>query len=100
MMALIAESFITEKGKWNLDLKWLNNSIFHLGQDLIQHISSGNSELNGSLRLATPNITNQSPATTLTINNDQLLSQNSTLNSSSGEFSFIFFKLARLHIVI
>ncbi|ETE72079.1 Zinc finger protein, partial [Ophiophagus hannah] len=53
------------------------------GQDLIQHISSGNNELNGNLRLATPNITNQSPSTTLTINNDQLLSQNPTLNSSS-----------------
>ncbi|XP_032078645.1 zinc finger protein 236 isoform X1 [Thamnophis elegans] len=53
------------------------------GQDLIQHISSGSNELNGNLRLATPNITNQSPATTLTINNDQLLSQNPTLNSSS-----------------
>ncbi|XP_061450206.1 zinc finger protein 236 isoform X3 [Rhineura floridana] len=53
------------------------------GQDLIQHNSSGSNELNGNLRLATPAISNQSTGATLTISNDQLLSQSPALNSSS-----------------
>ncbi|KAL8182396.1 UNVERIFIED_CONTAM: hypothetical protein K2H54_055721 [Gekko kuhli] len=53
------------------------------GQDLIQHSSSGGNELNGNLRLTTPTITNQSTGATLTISNDQLLSQNPALNSTS-----------------
>ncbi|XP_034981147.1 zinc finger protein 236 isoform X1 [Zootoca vivipara] len=53
------------------------------GQDLIQHNSSGGNELNGNLRLATPAINNQSAGATLTISNDQLLSQSPVLNSSS-----------------
>ncbi|KAJ6664422.1 hypothetical protein lerEdw1_007079, partial [Lerista edwardsae] len=52
-------------------------------QDLIQHNSSGSSELNGNLRLATPSISNQSAGATLTISNDQLLSQTPALNSTS-----------------
>ncbi|XP_060100071.1 zinc finger protein 236 isoform X2 [Heteronotia binoei] len=53
------------------------------GQDLIQHSSSGGNELNGNLRLTTPTITNQSAGATLTISNDQLLSQSPALNSTS-----------------
>ncbi|XP_015268323.1 PREDICTED: zinc finger protein 236 [Gekko japonicus] len=53
------------------------------GQDLIQHSSSGGNELNGNLRLTTPTITNQSTGATLTISNDQLLSQSPALNSTS-----------------
>ncbi|XP_053103138.1 zinc finger protein 236 isoform X2 [Hemicordylus capensis] len=53
------------------------------GQDLIQHNSSGGSELNGNLRLAAPTISNQSAGATLTISNDQLLSQSPALNSTS-----------------
>ncbi|XP_074058924.1 zinc finger protein 236-like isoform X2 [Macrotis lagotis] len=52
------------------------------GQDLIQHNTNGNSELNGSIRLSAPAINNQPPGATLTISNDQLLSQSTTLNSS------------------
>ncbi|XP_032943674.1 zinc finger protein 236 [Rhinolophus ferrumequinum] len=52
------------------------------GQDLIQHNSNGSSELNGSIRLSAPAINNQPAGATLTISNDQLLSQSSTLNSS------------------
>ncbi|XP_076991314.1 zinc finger protein 236 isoform X3 [Tamandua tetradactyla] len=52
------------------------------GQDLIHHNSNGSSELNGSIRLSAPAINNQSTGATLTISNDQLLSQSATLNSS------------------
>ncbi|KAB0399007.1 hypothetical protein E2I00_017672 [Balaenoptera physalus] len=52
------------------------------GQDLIQHGSNGSSELNGSIRLSAPAINNQSTGATLTISNDQLLSQSTTLNAS------------------
>ncbi|XP_059751595.1 zinc finger protein 236 isoform X3 [Balaenoptera ricei] len=52
------------------------------GQDLIQHSSNGSSELNGSIRLSAPAINNQSTGATLTISNDQLLSQSATLNAS------------------
>ncbi|KAM9095903.1 zinc finger protein 236 isoform X3 [Sarcophilus harrisii] len=52
------------------------------GQDLIQHNTNGTSELNGSIRLSAPAINNQSPGATLTISNDQLLTQSTTLNSS------------------
>lgn len=74
----------------NIDLHWLIDSILHLGQDLIQHNSSGANELNGNLRLATPTINNQSAGATLTISNDQLLSQSPVLNSSSGRHLIIF----------
>ncbi|XP_057554904.1 zinc finger protein 236 isoform X2 [Hippopotamus amphibius kiboko] len=52
------------------------------GQDLIQHNSNGSSELNGSIRLSAPAISNQSTGATLTISNEQLLSQSAALNSS------------------
>nr|XP_058133894.1 zinc finger protein 236 isoform X2 [Dasypus novemcinctus] len=52
------------------------------GQDLIQHNSNGSSELNGSIRLSAPAISNQSTGATLTISNDQLLSQSTALSSS------------------
>ncbi|XP_040405452.1 zinc finger protein 236 isoform X5 [Cygnus olor] len=50
------------------------------GQDLIQH-NSGSSDMNGSLRLTTPTINSQSTGATLTISNDQLLSQGTSLNA-------------------
>ncbi|XP_030067684.1 zinc finger protein 236 [Microcaecilia unicolor] len=53
------------------------------GQELVPHSSSGNSELNGSIRLTSSTINNQSPGATLTIRNDQLLSQGSTLTTTS-----------------
>ncbi|OXB80193.1 UNVERIFIED_CONTAM: hypothetical protein H355_011553 [Colinus virginianus] len=58
------------------------------GQDLIQH-NSGSSDLNGSLRLTAPTINNQSTGATLTISNDHLLSQGTSLstpelNTASG----------------
>ncbi|KYO35393.1 zinc finger protein 236 isoform B [Alligator mississippiensis] len=52
------------------------------GQDLIQHNSSGSNDMNGSLRLTTPAISNQSTGATITISNDQLLSQGTSLNTS------------------
>ncbi|XP_025066451.1 zinc finger protein 236 [Alligator sinensis] len=52
------------------------------GQDLIQHNSSGSNDMNGSLRLTTPAINNQSTGATITISNDQLLSQGTSLNTS------------------
>ncbi|OXB66150.1 hypothetical protein ASZ78_004009 [Callipepla squamata] len=58
------------------------------GQELIQH-NSGSSDLNGSLRLTAPTINNQSTGATLTISNDHLLSQGTSLstpelNTASG----------------
>uniref|UniRef100_A0A8C2T6B0 Zinc finger protein 236 n=1 Tax=Coturnix japonica TaxID=93934 RepID=A0A8C2T6B0_COTJA len=50
------------------------------GQDLIQH-NSGSSDLNSSLRLTAPTINNQSTGATLTISNDHLLSQGTSLNA-------------------
>ncbi|XP_064006194.1 zinc finger protein 236 isoform X3 [Pogoniulus pusillus] len=51
------------------------------GQDLIQH-NSGSSDLNSGLRLAAPAINSQTTGATLTISNDQLLSQGTSLNAS------------------
>nr|XP_006001466.1 PREDICTED: zinc finger protein 236 isoform X1 [Latimeria chalumnae] len=54
------------------------------GQDLIQqHSSSGNNELSGTIRLA-GSITSQPGGATLTIGNDQLLSQGSTSTAITG----------------
>ncbi|XP_040552502.1 zinc finger protein 236 isoform X3 [Gallus gallus] len=50
------------------------------GQDLIQH-NSGSSDLNSSLRLTAPTISSQSTGATLTISNDHLLSQGTSLNA-------------------
>nr|XP_027307678.2 zinc finger protein 236 isoform X5 [Anas platyrhynchos] len=50
------------------------------GQDLIQH-NSGSSDMNSSLRLTAPTINSQSTGATLTISNDQLLSQGTSLNA-------------------
>ncbi|XP_066209598.1 zinc finger protein 236 isoform X3 [Saccopteryx leptura] len=52
------------------------------GQDLIQHSSSGSSELNGTIRLSAPAVSTPSAGATLTISNDQLLTQSATLTSS------------------
>ncbi|NWX99557.1 ZN236 protein, partial [Nothoprocta ornata] len=49
-------------------------------QDLIQH-NSGSSDLNGSLRLTTPTINSQTTGATLTISNEQLLPQGTSLNT-------------------
>ncbi|KAM4705525.1 zinc finger protein 236 [Rhinophrynus dorsalis] len=53
------------------------------GQDIMQLGPSGSSELNGNLRLNTPAITNQSPETSLSLSNDQMLSQATTLTTTS-----------------
>lgn len=53
------------------------------GQDIIHHGTSSSNELNGSIRL-TPTIGNQPSGATLTISNDQLLSQASTLTTTSA----------------
>lgn len=58
---------------------------FHLGQDLLPHSSSGSSELNGTIRLSGPAVSTQSAGTTLTISNDQLLTQSATLTSSGTQ---------------
>ncbi|XP_061304917.1 zinc finger protein 236 isoform X10 [Pezoporus flaviventris] len=50
------------------------------GQDLIQH-NSGSSDLNSGLRLTAPTINSQTTGATLTISNDQLLSQGTSLNT-------------------
>ncbi|KAJ7405953.1 hypothetical protein BTVI_67104 [Pitangus sulphuratus] len=50
------------------------------GQDLIQH-NSGGSDLNTGLRLSAPTISSQTTGATLTISNDQLLSQGPSLNA-------------------
>uniref|UniRef100_A0A8C3JAW5 Zinc finger protein 236 n=1 Tax=Calidris pygmaea TaxID=425635 RepID=A0A8C3JAW5_9CHAR len=50
------------------------------GQDLIQH-NSGSSDLNSGLRLTAPTINSQTTGATLTISNDQLLSQGTSLNA-------------------
>ncbi|XP_010576241.1 PREDICTED: zinc finger protein 236 isoform X8 [Haliaeetus leucocephalus] len=50
------------------------------GQDLIQH-NSGSSDLNSGLRLTAPTISSQTTGATLTISNDQLLSQGTSLNA-------------------
>ncbi|XP_036086048.1 zinc finger protein 236 isoform X4 [Rousettus aegyptiacus] len=52
------------------------------GQDLIQHSSSGGSELNGSIRLSAPALGSQSADATLAISSGQLLSQSAALNAS------------------
>ncbi|XP_054020017.1 zinc finger protein 236 isoform X3 [Dryobates pubescens] len=51
------------------------------GQDLIQH-NSGSSDLNSGLRLTAPTMNSQTTGATLTISNDQLLSQGTSLNAS------------------
>uniref|UniRef100_A0A8C4UVL2 Zinc finger protein 236 n=1 Tax=Falco tinnunculus TaxID=100819 RepID=A0A8C4UVL2_FALTI len=51
------------------------------GQDLIQH-NSGSSDLNSGLRLTAPTINSQTTGATLTISNDQLLSQGTSLNAA------------------
>ncbi|KAM4688132.1 zinc finger protein 236 isoform 4-T4 [Discoglossus pictus] len=53
------------------------------GQDIMQLGSSGSNELNGNLRLNTPAITNQSSETSLSLSNDQMLSQATTLTTTS-----------------
>ncbi|CAH2284599.1 zinc finger 236 isoform X1 [Pelobates cultripes] len=53
------------------------------GQDIVQLGSSGSSELNGSLRLNTPGITSQSTETALSLSNDHILSQTTTLTTTS-----------------
>lgn len=54
------------------------------GQDIIQqHSNTDSCEINGGIRLGT-SINNQPNAATLTIGNDQLLSQAATLNASSA----------------
>ncbi|XP_051467880.1 zinc finger protein 236 isoform X7 [Apus apus] len=50
------------------------------GQDLIQH-NSGSNDLNSGLRLTAPTINSQTTGATLTISNDQLLSQGTSLNA-------------------
>ncbi|XP_048145328.1 zinc finger protein 236 isoform X2 [Corvus hawaiiensis] len=50
------------------------------GQDLIQH-NSGSTDLNTGLRLTAPTISSQTTDATLTISNDQLLSQGPSLNA-------------------
>ncbi|NWU52852.1 ZN236 protein, partial [Dromas ardeola] len=50
------------------------------GQDLIQH-NSGSGDLNSGLRLTAPTINSQTTGATLTISNDQLLSQGTSLNA-------------------
>ncbi|XP_042638455.1 zinc finger protein 236 [Orycteropus afer afer] len=52
------------------------------GQDLIQHGSNGSSELSGGIRLSAPAVSSQCTGPTLTISNDQLLSQSTALNCS------------------
>ncbi|XP_067888593.1 zinc finger protein 236-like isoform X3 [Heterodontus francisci] len=54
------------------------------GQDIIQqHGSTGNGEMNGGIRLET-SVNNQPSTATLTISNDQLLNQGTTLNTTSA----------------
>ncbi|KAM8966935.1 zinc finger protein 236 [Pelodytes ibericus] len=53
------------------------------GQDIVQLGSSGSSELNGNLRLNAPAIVSQSPETTLSLSNDHILSQSTTLTTTS-----------------
>ncbi|XP_067838040.1 zinc finger protein 236-like isoform X2 [Heptranchias perlo] len=54
------------------------------GQDIIQqHSSTGNGEMNGGIRLGT-SMNSQPSAATLTISNDQLLNQETTLNTSNA----------------
>ncbi|KAF7245189.1 hypothetical protein EYD10_08660 [Varanus komodoensis] len=78
----------TSNGQHEITLTINNSSLSHVlahasSQDLIQHNSTGGNELNGNLRLTTPTISSQSTGTTLTISNDQLLSQSPSLNSTS-----------------
>ncbi|OCT76558.1 zinc finger protein 236 isoform X2 [Xenopus laevis] len=53
------------------------------GQDIMQLGPSGNNDLNGNLRLNTPAITNPAPETSLSLSNDQILSQANTLTTTS-----------------
>ncbi|XP_075069313.1 zinc finger protein 236 isoform X2 [Mixophyes fleayi] len=53
------------------------------GQDIMQLGPSGSTELNGTMRLSTPAITNQTPETSLSLSNDHILSQASTLTTTS-----------------
>ncbi|XP_063779404.1 zinc finger protein 236 isoform X3 [Pseudophryne corroboree] len=53
------------------------------GQDIMQLGPAGSSELNGSMRLNTPAITGQTPETSLSLNNEHILSQASTLTTTS-----------------
>lgn len=46
--------------------------------------TSGGSELNGNLRLNTPAVTNQTPETSLSLSHNHILSQASTLTTTSG----------------
>ncbi|XP_060679104.1 zinc finger protein 236-like isoform X1 [Hemiscyllium ocellatum] len=54
------------------------------GQDIIQqHGSTGSGEMNGGIQLET-SVNNQPSAATLTISNDQILNQGSSLNTTSA----------------
>lgn len=46
--------------------------------------AAGGSELNGNLRLNTSAVTNQTPETSLSLSNDHILSQATTLTTTSG----------------
>lgn len=66
---------------------------FHLGQDLIQHSSGGSSELNGTIRLSGATVSNQSAGATLTISNDQLLTQSAALTASGMKLTVTLWDL-------
>ncbi|XP_072008461.1 zinc finger protein 236 isoform X3 [Engystomops pustulosus] len=53
------------------------------GQDIMQLGPSGSNELNGNMRLNTPAITSQPPETSLSLSNDHILSQATTLTTTS-----------------
>ncbi|XP_073422598.1 zinc finger protein 236 isoform X3 [Dendrobates tinctorius] len=53
------------------------------GQDIMQLGPPGDNELNGNMRLNTPAITSQTPETSLSLNNDHILSQTTTLTTTS-----------------
>ncbi|XP_043923038.1 zinc finger protein 236 [Protopterus annectens] len=58
------------------------------GQDLIhQHSNSGTGDLNESIPLPNPSVNSQTGGATLTINNDHLLPQGTTLNTTSSGIS-------------
>ncbi|XP_077126187.1 zinc finger protein 236 isoform X3 [Ranitomeya variabilis] len=53
------------------------------GQDIMQLGPPGGNELNGNMRLNTPAITSQTPETSLSLSNDHILSQTTTLTTTS-----------------
>ncbi|XP_068093156.1 zinc finger protein 236 isoform X2 [Hyperolius riggenbachi] len=53
------------------------------GQDIMQLGPSGATELNGSLRLNTPTVSNQTSEASLALSNDHILSQATTLTTAS-----------------